>query len=158
MASGWTAPAKWKMTAALSRKHICSGEPHTNNRAIAYFSMEIALDTAMPTYSGGLGVLAADTIRSAADLEVRRFPMNEGHAALLALELLDERARWFKRVQFNHEDVEAITRFARESGADRIVVATLGRTGLRRALIGSVAERVVRHAPCPVLVVRKRKA
>lgn len=50
--------------------------------------------------------------------------------------------------------VEAITRFARESGADLIVLATLGRTGLRRALIGSVAERVVRHAPCPVLVVR----
>jgi len=50
--------------------------------------------------------------------------------------------------------VEAITRFARESGADLIILATHGRTGLRRALIGSVAERVVRHAPCPVLVVR----
>jgi starch phosphorylase len=39
-------------------------------RRIAYFSMEIALDAAMPTYSGGLGVLAGDTIRSAADLQV----------------------------------------------------------------------------------------
>ncbi len=39
-------------------------------RKIAYFSMEIALDTAMPTYAGGLGVLAGDTIRSAADLAV----------------------------------------------------------------------------------------
>ena len=37
---------------------------------IAYFSMEIALDPAMPTYCGGLGVLAGDTIRSAADLKV----------------------------------------------------------------------------------------
>jgi starch phosphorylase len=37
---------------------------------IAYFSMEIGLDPAMPTYSGGLGVLAGDTIRSAADLKV----------------------------------------------------------------------------------------
>jgi starch phosphorylase len=35
---------------------------------IAYFSMEICLDRAMPTYSGGLGVLAGDTLRSAADL------------------------------------------------------------------------------------------
>ncbi|CAN5751494.1 alpha-glucan family phosphorylase [soil metagenome] len=199
---------------------------------IAYFSMEIALRPEMPTYSGGLGVLAGDTIRSAADLEipmvavsllhrkgyftqkldptgwqteavadwpveqfcqeqaarvdvplegrrvqlrawrftvkgmgghdvpvflldadlpensewdralthhlyggddhyrlcqeiilgiggvrmlralgyhdVRRFHMNEGHAALLGLELLDERARWFHRDAFNHEDVEAI--------------------------------------------------
>ena len=37
---------------------------------IAYFSMEIALDPAMPTYCGGLGMLAGDTIRSAADLKV----------------------------------------------------------------------------------------
>jgi starch phosphorylase len=39
-------------------------------RKIAYFSMEVALDSDMPTYSGGLGILAGDTIRSAADLNV----------------------------------------------------------------------------------------
>ncbi|MBV8207989.1 MAG: alpha-glucan family phosphorylase [Acidobacteria bacterium] len=38
--------------------------------AVAYFSMEIALDPRMPTYSGGLGVLAGDTLRSAADLGI----------------------------------------------------------------------------------------
>jgi starch phosphorylase len=37
---------------------------------VAYFSMEIALDPALPTYSGGLGVLAGDTIRAAADLGI----------------------------------------------------------------------------------------
>ncbi len=37
---------------------------------IAYFSMEIALESGIPTYSGGLGVLAGDTMRSAADLEL----------------------------------------------------------------------------------------
>jgi starch phosphorylase len=37
---------------------------------IAYFSMEIALTSDIPTYSGGLGVLAGDTRRSAADLGV----------------------------------------------------------------------------------------
>ncbi|HWP92098.1 MAG TPA: alpha-glucan family phosphorylase [Thermodesulfobacteriota bacterium] len=41
-----------------------------SERSIAYFSMEIALEAGMPTYSGGLGVLAGDTIRSAADLKV----------------------------------------------------------------------------------------
>jgi len=40
------------------------------NPSIAYFSMEIGIDERMPTYSGGLGVLAGDTIRSAADLGV----------------------------------------------------------------------------------------
>jgi starch phosphorylase len=47
---------------------------HANSvkRFVAYFSMEIALENAMPSYSGGLGVLAGDTIRAAADL---RLPM-----------------------------------------------------------------------------------
>jgi starch phosphorylase len=39
-------------------------------RRIAYFSMEVAADARMPTYSGGLGVLAGDTLRSAADLSI----------------------------------------------------------------------------------------
>ena len=39
-------------------------------RRVAYFSMEVALSNDMPTYSGGLGVLAGDTLRSCADLEV----------------------------------------------------------------------------------------
>jgi starch phosphorylase len=37
---------------------------------VAYFSMEIALRSEIPTYAGGLGVLAGDTLRSAADLEL----------------------------------------------------------------------------------------
>src|SRR5580698_421128 len=37
---------------------------------IAYFSMEIALDPSIPTYGGGLGILAGDMLRSAADLEL----------------------------------------------------------------------------------------
>src|SRR5436190_17008935 len=41
-------------------------------RLVAYFSMEIALENAMPSYSGGLGVLAGDTVRAAADI---RLPM-----------------------------------------------------------------------------------
>jgi nucleotide-binding universal stress UspA family protein len=43
---------------------------------------------------------------------------------------------------------------ARVGRHDLIVIGTHGRTGLKHALIGSVAEKVVRHAPCPVLVVR----
>ena len=42
----------------------------------------------------------------------------------------------------------------RAAGFDLVVMATHGRSGAQRALLGSVAERVVRHAPCPVLTVR----
>jgi starch phosphorylase len=45
---------------------------HPPKRFVAYFSMEIALENDMPSYSGGLGVLAGDTIRAAADI---RLPM-----------------------------------------------------------------------------------
>src|SRR4029078_7979320 len=46
---------------------------------VAYFSMEIALDTAIPTYSGGLGVLAGDTLRSAGDLALPLFRISLLH-------------------------------------------------------------------------------
>ena len=45
---------------------------------------------------------------------------------------------------------------AKEDNADVIVMGSQGRTGLSHALIGSVAETVVRHADCPVMVIRNR--
>jgi nucleotide-binding universal stress UspA family protein len=53
---------------------------------------------------------------------------------------------------------EAVVDAAARDGADLLVVGTHGRTGLERVLIGSVAERIVRAAPCPVLVVRPTKS
>lgn len=50
-----------------------------------------------------------------------------------------------------------IIRVAAEQGMDLIVLSTHGRTGLSRMLLGSTAEKVVRHARCPVLVVRERE-
>lgn len=47
-----------------------------------------------------------------------------------------------------------ICAYAQRVAIDLIVVATHGRTGLRHVLIGSTAERIVQHAPCPVLVVK----
>lgn len=53
----------------------------------------------------------------------------------------------------HHEIVQA----ARELEIDLIVIATHGYTGMKHLLLGSTAERVVRHALCPVLVVRERE-
>ena len=47
-----------------------------------------------------------------------------------------------------------IVQYAAEHDIDLIVIATHGHTGFKHALLGSTAERVVRHAPCPVLTIR----
>ena len=52
------------------------------------------------------------------------------------------------------EAYEAITNLAKEQSANMIIIGSHGRTGLRRLLMGSVAEKVIGHAPCPVLVVK----
>jgi nucleotide-binding universal stress UspA family protein len=52
---------------------------------------------------------------------------------------------------------EDIARVARELPADLIIMGTHGRTGMSHLLLGSVAERVLRRAPCPVLTVRKEE-
>lgn len=49
----------------------------------------------------------------------------------------------------------AITNYASDAKADLIVLPSHGRTGIGRLLIGSVAERIVRYAHCPVLVIRR---
>jgi nucleotide-binding universal stress UspA family protein len=52
---------------------------------------------------------------------------------------------------------QAICEAAKAAGADLIVISTHGRSGLAHLLIGSVAERVIRHAHCAVLAVREPK-
>jgi starch phosphorylase len=62
-----------------------------SKRKIAYFSMEIAVNPGMPTYSGGLGMLAGDTIRSAADLKV----------PIVAVSLLHRKGYFYQRLDPN---------------------------------------------------------
>lgn len=52
------------------------------------------------------------------------------------------------------EPFEEIIHYAESLGADLISIGTHGRRGARRVLLGSVAERVIEYAPCPVIVVR----
>ncbi len=49
---------------------------------------------------------------------------------------------------------QGVVDYAKESDTDLIIVSTHGYTGLKHVLLGSVTEKIVRHAPCPVLVVR----
>jgi starch phosphorylase len=76
----------------------------TNERKIAYFSMELGLETDIPTYSGGLGVLAGDTIRSAADLKV---PM-------VAVTLLHREGYFYQRLDASGAQTEEPVRWVVE--------------------------------------------
>lgn len=49
---------------------------------------------------------------------------------------------------------QSLVAYAKDHGSDVIVMSTHGRGGLSRLVFGSAAEEVVRHAPCPVLVIR----
>jgi nucleotide-binding universal stress UspA family protein len=56
----------------------------------------------------------------------------------------------------NSSAADAVCGYAAKNPIDLIVVSTHGRTGLAHFLIGSVAEKIVRHAPCPVLTLRSK--
>lgn len=93
-----------------------------DSSVIAYFSMEIGLESEMPTYSGGLGVLAGDTIRSAADLKI---PM-------VAVSLLYRKGYFYQRIDstgFQREEpVEWAINDYLEELPHRVSVTLEGRT------------------------------
>jgi starch phosphorylase len=95
---------------------------NNNHQIIAYFSMEIALEPGMPTYSGGLGVLAGDTIRAAADLKV---PM-------VAVTLLHRKGYFYQRLdtmgQQAEEPVEWVVEDFLEAMPQRTTVTVEGRS------------------------------
>jgi nucleotide-binding universal stress UspA family protein len=118
-------------------------------------------------------------------LHVFEFPMAAGQTLyhLLSKELEENRRELYRLVKGQSEDAleallhqvsgkgvgieplliergvpfEEIIRTAKELAVDLIVMSTHGRTAIPHLLIGSVAEKVVRKAPCPVLTVRSAK-
>jgi nucleotide-binding universal stress UspA family protein len=78
---------------------------------------------------------------------------DEAARAALTRFLPRELARRAPRLMVEHgEPAAAIVSAAERIGADLVIVSTGGRHGLSDAVVGSTAERVIRHAPCPVLV------
>ena len=83
-----------------------------------------------------------------------------------AQEVLDEQVRKIREARGSVKEAhlrlgerrdQAIIHLAEEMGAGLIVMGSRGLGGVRRALIGSVSDSVVRHAHCPVLIVRPEK-
>jgi len=74
------------ITPEINQSSAC---PDLSLRTIAYYSMEIALSPALPTYSGGLGMLAGDTLRSAADTAAPMVAISLAHRRGYFRQMLD---------------------------------------------------------------------
>ncbi|MBS1118431.1 MAG: hypothetical protein H6Q90_659 [Deltaproteobacteria bacterium] len=97
------------------------------------------------------GELAPDVIQAAVDAEQAELRNAEMLAKELGVRVVEPRfltgSPWDQLVTAVRNDPEI----------DLIVMGTHGRTGLKHVVMGSVAEKVVRHAPCAVLVIRSRE-
>ncbi|HEX9146948.1 MAG TPA: alpha-glucan family phosphorylase, partial [Candidatus Binatia bacterium] len=102
---------------------IACAEPRT----IAYFSMDVAIDSTVPTYSGGLGILAGDMLHSAADLGL---PM-------VGVTLLHRKGYFDQRLDAQGNQLESPSKWSPESYLDlllpRVAIAIEGRTVYVRA-------------------------
>jgi len=110
---------------------------------------------------GGFDVLAGGRVGGSAPVAppeiVRRDLTAEAQTQLRDLVANAFQGPWDVEVALGHP-ADTIVRVAQERGVDLIVMSTHGRTGLQHVLLGSVAEKVVRLAPCPVLTVKYRGA
>ena len=95
-------------------------------------------------YTGGFGLILEEQQRA-------------GREALSRLERLLEKRRVQSRAMVRTgAPYQVIGQEARKQKADLIIMATHGRTGVSHLMLGSVADKVVRTAPCPVLTVRSK--
>lgn len=104
----------------------------------------------------GLHVVDTDTTNILSDIGTNDAVLQRrGEKAVSAVEKMAESHDVAVETEVIEGDpAESILEYAREIDADVIVAGTHGRSGVKRHLLGSVAERLVRHADCPVLTVQ----
>jgi nucleotide-binding universal stress UspA family protein len=125
-------------------------------------ALEMALRLAPDAEFYALNVYASaeGTLKNAgiSDAGIRRYRSQVAREARKRLEtflrVINRRGKSIKTVVWNGRPSRDISRAARSHGADLVVVGTAGRKGIPYILLGSVAEHVMREAPCDVLVVR----
>ncbi len=105
--------------------------------------LPLPTEYATPDVSGALSVSLQRETRVAAQRELRRLKKQVKEPNIRMHTVLTEGVPFYQ-----------ILRVAKRLRCDLIVLATHGRTGLVHAIMGSVAENVIRRAPCPVLTVR----
>lgn len=136
-------PTDFSQQAAVATPYACElADKFDAELHLFHVLAQVASTT--PAFGGGLALPAN-----------AKEPREHAEAALATQLDGDWRAshRVVEKIADGHAFVE-IVRYAREQEIDLIIMGTHGRSGLVHALMGSVAERVVRKAPCPVLTVK----
>jgi universal stress protein A len=96
-------------------------------------------------------------LQSARDSNQWRFDQARAELKRMCQSFAGPRTVCAEQIVLFGKPFQQICEAAKEQSIDLIIIATHGRTGLQRLQLGSTAERVVRHAPCPVLVVREQE-
>ena len=132
---------------AESKKALAYAVPFARQFGARLTLLHVIEPVATPDFAQTFPLMIEDDkLMAAAKSELRRVVQDSGIEPNLVEKTLVRFGRSF------HEIAEA----ARTLKVDLIIIATHGHTGLKHVLLGSTTERVVRHAPCPVLVVRQR--
>jgi universal stress protein A len=124
----------------------------------SYFALDLARDLAQDGESiiYLLHVVSIAPV-PAAGVPLEPYPINEQKARANLKRIADEHLGGkvhYEIITRIGNPSDLVNRAVAELGVDSIVIATHGRKGIARFLLGSVAERVVREAPCPVLAVK----
>ncbi len=143
------------------RKILCPVDFSDGSRAAMQFAIELAIKTHVPLAlvyvwepplwaTATPGMVFGDALQTVVDADAKMLEQWADEARRAGAH--DVSSQFLEGVAWDRI-VDAANR---DSSIDLVVMGTHGRTGLRAALIGSVAEKVVRHAPCRVLVTRER--
>lgn len=136
----------------------------TDGSEHGYRAARVALD--LGKISGGrvTAIYVADTVKTSHlpdDMllfSIRELLLKEGKEALSRVEdLARENGVSFESVVVEGNPGSEIIRYAESSGMDIIILGAVGRTGLDKFLLGSVAEKVVRNSKIPVLTIPREQ-
>jgi universal stress protein A len=133
---------------SFSRQALASAIPLAQKFGAKLVLVHVYQPVAYPDAFAMSPAYAALDARLHEELKDTFGPLAQGQNALLSVETIVRIGR----------SCEEIVNAAKSVNADIIVIATHGHTGLKHVLLGSTTELVVRHADCPVLVVRERQS
>jgi nucleotide-binding universal stress UspA family protein len=145
------------MSSDLYRNIVIATDGSENSRNAIYGGIEIAKISGATVYA----IHVVDTLSVVSDIWtagkelIHDMMIRDGNKILSETrKMIEDSGVEVKDVLLNGHPGEEIIKFAEENNMDLIVMGTLGATGLEKFLMGSVAEKVVRHSKVPVMVVR----